>query len=215
MDQGTSYRTVKGPASVELVINKSRFIGQCFPISTESEALEKLAALRKQYWDATHNCYAYSVGKKGEIARFSDDGEPGGTAGMPMMDALRGAGVTDVLCVVTRYFGGILLGTGGLVRAYSKSCSEAIRAAGIVRMTPCDLVEFHVPYHQWAMFQQEARKQGATLGPEYGEMVRCIAAIEAEKTKIFLDAVYDQSAGSLTGQVIDREYRPLEDHEEG
>ncbi len=215
MDQGTSYRTVKGPASVELVINKSRFIGQCFPITTESEALEKLAALRKQYWDATHNCYAYSVGKKGEIARFSDDGEPGGTAGMPMMDALRGAGVTDVLCVVTRYFGGILLGTGGLVRAYSKSCSEAIRAAGIVRMTPCDLVEFHVPYHQWAMFQQEARKQGAALGPEYGEMVRCIAAIEAEKTKIFLDAVYDQSAGSLTGQVIGREYRPLEDHEEG
>ena len=193
MDQGTSYRTVKGPASVELVINKSRFIGQCFPITTESEALEKLAALRK----------------------LSDDGEPGGTAGMPMMDALRGAGVTDVLCVVTRYFGGILLGTGGLVRAYSKSCSEAIRAAGIVRMTPCDLVEFHVPYHQWAMFQQEARKQGATLGPEYGEMVRCIAAIEAEKTKSFMDAVYDQSAGSLTGQVIDREYRPLEDHEEG
>ena len=102
MDQGTSYRTVKGPASVELVINKSRFIGQCFPITTEIEALEKLAALRKQYWDATHNCYAYSVGKKGEIARFSDDGEPGGTAGMPMMDALRGAGVTDVLCAVTR-----------------------------------------------------------------------------------------------------------------
>ena len=194
MDQGTSYRTVKGPASVELVINKSRFIGQCFPISTESEALEKLAALRKQYWDATHNCYAYSVGKKGEIARFSDDGEPGGTAGMPMMDALRG---------------------GGLVRAYSKSCSEAIRAAGVVRMTPCDFVEFHVPYHQWAMFQQEARKQGVALGPEYGEMVRCIAAIEAEKTKSFMDAVYDQSAGSLTGQVIDREYRPLEDHEEG
>ena len=215
MDQGTSYRTVKGPASVELVINKSRFIGQCFPITTESEALEKLAALRKQYWDATHNCYAYSVGKKGEIARFSDDGEPGGTAGMPMMDALRGAGVTDVLCVVTRYFGGILLGTGGLVRAYSRSCSEAIRAAGIVRMTPCDLVAFQVPYHQWAMFQQEARKQGASLGPEYGEKVSCIAAVEAEKTKTFMDAVYDQSAGSLTGQVIGREYRPLEDHEEG
>ena len=214
MDQMAGYRTVKAPANIELVINKSRFIGQCFPISTEAEALEMLAILRKKYWDATHNCYAYSVGQKGEIARFSDDGEPGGTAGMPMMDALRGAGVTDVLCVVTRYFGGILLGTGGLVRAYSRACAEAIRAAGIVRMTPCDLVEFSVPYAQWSLFQQEARKQGATLTPEYGETVHCVAAIEAGKTKAFLDAVFDQTSGSLTGTVAGREYRTLEDHED-
>ena len=214
MDQKAGYRTVKAPANIELVINKSRFIGQCFPISTEAEALEMLAILRKKYWDATHNCYAYSVGQKGEIARFSDDGEPGGTAGMPMMDALRGAGVTDVLCVVTRYFGGILLGTGGLVRAYSRACAEAIRAAGIVRMTPCDLVEFSVPYAQWSLFQQEARKQGATLTPEYGEAVHCVAAIEAGKTKAFLDAVFDQTSGSLTGTVAGREYRTLEDHED-
>ena len=213
-DQALCYRTVKASASIELVINKSRFIGQCFPVSSENEAVELLAQIRKRYWDATHNCYAYSVGKKGEIARFSDDGEPGGTAGMPMMDALRGANVTDVLCVVTRYFGGILLGTGGLVRAYSRSCAEAIRAAGIVRMAPCDLVTFFVPYPQWTMFQQEARKQGVSLSPEYGEMIRCVAACEADKTKAFLDAVFDQSAGSLTGELIGREYRPLEDHEE-
>ncbi len=214
MDQAACYRTVKAPASIELLINKSRFIGQCFPISSESEALDKLAALRKQYWDATHNCYAYSVGRKGEIARFSDDGEPGGTAGMPMMDALRGAGVTDVLCVVTRYFGGILLGTGGLVRAYSRSCSEAIRAAGIVRMAPCDMVEFDVPYHQWAMFQQEARRQGAVLSPDYGEKIRCVATVETERTKAFLDSVYDGSAGSLTGRKVGCEYRPLDDYED-
>ena len=214
MDNFTGYRTVKAPASVELVINKSRFIGQCFPVSMEGEALEKLAAIRRQYWDATHNCYAYSVGQKGEIARFSDDGEPGGTAGMPMMDALRGAGVTNVLCVVTRYFGGILLGTGGLVRAYARSCSEAIRAAGVVRMVPCDLIEFDVPYHQWTMLQQEARRREASLTPEYGEKIRCVAAVEAQQTKTFLDAVYDQSAGSLTGRVLGREYRPLEDHED-
>lgn len=214
MDQPACYRTVKASASIELIINKSRFIGQCFPISSESEAIDKLAVLRKQYWDATHNCYAYSVGKKGEIARFSDDGEPGGTAGMPMMDALRGAGVTDVLCVVTRYFGGILLGTGGLVRAYSKSCSEAIRAAGIVRMAPCDLIAFDVPYHQWAIFQQEARKQGATVSPEYGERIYCVATVEKGRTKTFMDAVYNESAGTLTGRCIGSEYRPLEDHED-
>ena len=154
------------------------------------------------------------MGEKGEIARFSDDGEPGGTAGMPMMDALRGAGVTNVLCVVTRYFGGILLGTGGLVRAYSRSCSEAIRAAGVVRMALCDSIEYSVPYPQWAMFQAEARKQGASLMPEYGEVVRCVTVIEAEKTKAFTDAVFDQSAGSLTGTVRGREYRPLDEHEE-
>ena len=214
MDQNAGFRTVKAPASVELVINKSRFIGQCFPISSEEQALELLSQLRKRYWDATHNCYAYSVGQKGEIARFSDDGEPGGTAGMPMMDALRGAGVTDVLCVVTRYFGGVLLGTGGLVRAYSRACAEAIRAAGIVRMAPCDLVEFDVPYAQWALLQQEARRQGATLSPAYGEKVRCLAVIEAGRTKAFLDAVFDQSAGSLTGTVTGREYRSVEEHED-
>ena len=214
MAQDTGYRTVKAPSSVELVIQKSRFIGQCFPIASEEEALELLTSLRKKYWDATHNCYAYSVGQKGEIARFSDDGEPGGTAGMPMMDALRGAGVTNVLCVVTRYFGGILLGTGGLVRAYSRSCSEAIRAAGVVRMALCDSIEYSVPYPQWAMFQAEARKQGASLMPEYGEVVRCVTVIEAEKTKAFTDAVFDQSAGSLTGTVWGHEYRPLDEHEE-
>ena len=215
MSDAPSFRTVRAAASVELVINRSQFIGQCFPVSSEAEALDILQGLRKKYWDATHNCYAYSVGQKGEIARFSDDGEPGGTAGMPMMDALRGAGVTNALCVVTRYFGGILLGTGGLVRAYSRACAEAIRAAGVVRMAPCDLVEFCVPYAQWTMFQQEARRQGAPLEPEYGELVRCVAAVEAEKTDAFLSSIFDLSAGTLTGRRVGFEYRAVEDHEEG
>ena len=215
MNESAGFRTVRAPASVELVINRSRFIGQCYPISSEGEALEKLAELRKTYWDATHNCYAYSIGARGEIARFSDDGEPGGTAGMPMMDALRGAGVTDVLCVVTRYFGGVLLGTGGLVRAYSRSCAEAIRVAGVVRMAPCDLMEFLVPYPQWALFQQAALRYGAALEPEYGELVRCVVAVEAVRTDAFCNAVFDQSAGTLTGNRIGREYRSVEDHEEG
>ena len=215
MSDAPSFRTVRAAASVELVINRSRFIGQCFPVSSEAEALDILQGLRKKYWDATHNCYAYSVGQKGEIARFSDDGEPGGTAGMPMMDALRGAGVTNALCVVTRYFGGILLGTGGLVRAYSRACAEAIRAAGVVRMASCDLVEFSVPYAQWTMFQQEARRQGAPLEPEYGELVRCVAAVEAEKADAFLSSIFDLSAGTLTGRRVGFEYRAMEDHEEG
>lgn len=214
MDETAGFRTVKAPSSVELVINRSRFIGQCFPISSEEEALEQLSLIRKRYWDATHNCYAYSVGQKGESARFSDDGEPGGTAGMPMMDAIRGAGVTNVLCVVTRYFGGVLLGTGGLVRAYSRAAAESIRAAETVRMALCDRILFCVPYAQWSLFQQEAKKQGAMLSPEYGEHVSCIATIEDDKARLFLDAVFDVSSGTLTGQVLDREFRAVEEHED-
>jgi len=213
MAESASYRTVKTPSGIEIVINRSRFIGQCIPLRSEAAALEQLAAIRKRYWDATHNCYAYSIGQKGEIARFSDDGEPGGTAGMPMMDALRGAGVTDVLCVVTRYFGGILLGTGGLVRAYGRACSEAIRAAGVVRMVPCDLVEFEVAYPQWALFGQVARRFGADLSPEYGGAVRCLAAVDATRTEAFLREVFDQSAGTLQGKLAGREYRPKEEDE--
>ena len=213
MAGSASYRTVKAPATIEIVVNRSRFIGQCIPVSSEAEALDTLSAIRKRYWDATHNCYAYSIGQKGEIARFSDDGEPGGTAGMPMMDALRGAGVTDVLCVVTRYFGGILLGTGGLVRAYGRTCSEAIQAAGVVRMVPCDLVRFEVPYAQWSLFQQVSRKHEADLAPEYEGVIRCVAAVEAARTDALLRDVFDQSAGTLNGTVAGREYRPKDENE--
>ena len=213
MSPANSYLTVKTSASTELVINKSRFIGQCIPISSEEEGLEQLAQIRKRYWDATHNCYAYSVGRTGEIARFSDDGEPGGTAGMPMMDVLQSIGLTNVICVVTRYFGGILLGTGGLVRAYSRCCSETIHKAGVLRMALCDLSEYLVPYHQWPMFQKEAKRLGVQLSPEYGEKVRCIVITESEMTNKFKDAVFDLSAGSLTGNILDHEFCPVEEHE--
>ena len=209
----TEYFVPSGDGSAEYTEKRSRFIGQTLPVQTEEEAQAFIARIRKENRDARHNCYAYITGPEGSIEKCSDDGEPSRTAGMPMMDALRGAGVTDVLCVVTRYFGGILLGTGGLVRAYSRTCAEAISAAGILRMAPCDLVAFSVPYAQWAMFQQEARKHGASLSPEYGEVVRCTIAVETGKTKAFLDAVFDQSAGTLTGERSGSEYRPIEDNE--
>ncbi len=207
------YKTLKQSASDEFIVNKSRFIGYACPCRTEEEALAFLKAIREKHKDATHNCYAYVIGENAGIMRYSDDGEPGGTAGLPMIDALRGAGVTNVLCVVTRYFGGVLLGTGGLVRAYSRACSEAICAAGVVRMAPCDAVEFMVPYAQWTMFQQEARKHNVALSAEYEEAVKCVALIETDRTPAFLDAVFDQSAGTLTGIVKGCAYLPLEDHE--
>ena len=118
------YKSVKQCSEAEYTVNRSRFIGRCFPVESEEAALCLLGDIRKKHWDATHNCFAYRIGENA-AARFSDDGEPGGTAGKPIMDVLTGRGLTNVLCVVTRYFGGILLGAGGLVRAYSKSAVAA------------------------------------------------------------------------------------------
>ena len=130
------YRTICQPGEVEHIIKKSRFIGAAYPVQTVEEALSLLETIRKRYWDATHNCYAYIIGENGEQKRFSDDGEPQGTAGMPMLDVLQKKDVTNLLVVVTRYFGGTLLGAGGLVRAYAGAAGAAVDAAGVTVMTP-------------------------------------------------------------------------------
>ena len=134
-----SYRTLAGPGRDEVIIQKSRFIGQAWPCATEEEALGRLREVREQTRDARHHCYAYIIGKNEGILRYSDDGEPGGTAGMPILSLLRSEHLVDCCCIVTRYFGGILLGTGGLVRAYTQGCRIALDAARIVRMEIQDL----------------------------------------------------------------------------
>ncbi|MBO7665935.1 MAG: YigZ family protein [Clostridia bacterium] len=131
-----NYLSVFRAAMAEFTERKSVFIGSAAPVSTEEEALEFVNSLRKKYADATHNVYAYIV-RENNACRFSDDGEPHGTAGMPVLDVLRKEGLTDVAVVVTRYFGGILLGTGGLVRAYTASAKQAIDAAGRAEWAKC------------------------------------------------------------------------------
>ncbi len=144
-----SYLTLGSSAEDRFTVQKSIFIGRARPCSTEEEALAFIARAREDYRDAKHHCYAYIIGQNEGIMRYSDDGEPGGTAGMPMISLLRAGGLVDCCAVVTRYFGGILLGTGGLVRAYTQGCKIALEAAGIVRMdlTCRDLCE--VPYPRW------------------------------------------------------------------
>ena len=132
----TGYRTVERESRIELVERKSRFIGWCFPIASEEEALAHLSSIRKQHHDASHNCWAYRLTPNGSVARYSDDGEPGGTAGMPILNAITGRELTDVLVIVTRYFGGILLGAGGLTRTYGKSAGMALEEAGLIQMLP-------------------------------------------------------------------------------
>ena len=128
----TSYDTVYTGGSDEIVEKKSRFIAQVFPVKTEEEVMQLLEAARKKYWDARHNCYAFVLGADGEISRCSDDGEPSGTAGRPILEVLTKRGLKDVLVIVTRYFGGTLLGTGGLVRAYSQAAQAGLAASCII-----------------------------------------------------------------------------------
>ena len=120
----------------ELIEKKSRFIATVKPVDSEDEALEFIAGLKKKYWNATHNCFAFVIGERQEIQRCSDDGEPQGTAGRPMLDVLLGEEVHNVAVVVTRYFGGTLLGTGGLVRAYSRSVQEGLKQSIIIEKIP-------------------------------------------------------------------------------
>ncbi len=126
------YRIAYKGGEGEVIEKKSRFIATVFPVDTEDDANTFIQAMKKKYWDASHNCFAYLIGEKHQTQRCSDDGEPSGTAGRPMLEVLLGEDIHNVLVVVTRYFGGTLLGTGGLVRAYSKACKEGIENSVIL-----------------------------------------------------------------------------------
>ena len=151
------YKTLRQAASDEVIINRSRFIGYASPCETEEEALAFLQAIRTKHKDATHNCYAYVIGRNAGVMRYSDDGEPGGTAGLPMMEVLKAQGVVNCCVVVTRYFGGVLLGAGGLVRAYTQGTVIALKAAQVVVMEPSCQYLCEVPYPLWDKVQHAMR----------------------------------------------------------
>jgi uncharacterized YigZ family protein len=141
-------RTIAKPGSIELIVKKSRFICTVQRATSEDDARNQLGALKKHYWDANHNCSAWILGDRGELRRSNDDGEPGGTAGAPMLHVLDTRRVTDTLAVVTRYFGGTLLGAGGLIRAYGQAVSNAIDAVGIVERVPLTVVAVEAPHDE-------------------------------------------------------------------
>lgn len=204
-----AYRTVKQPGEAELVIKRSRFIGRCFPVADEQEALRLLEQVRRQHWDATHNCYAYSVGVSGACARYSDDGEPSGTAGLPMMEALRRSGVTDALVVVTRYFGGILLGAGGLVRAYSAAAAAAVRSAGEVEMRECVRLSLETPYPLWGRVEPLLRERAQLDEVRYEAAVHAAAWVRQEQSDALVRALIDRTDGRVVPTPGARMLRPF------
>lgn len=157
------YKTVRRAASDAFIINKSRFIGYASPAETEEEALAFLQSIRQKHKDATHNCYAYIIGLNAGIMRYSDDGEPGGTAGMPIMEVLKAQGVVNVCVVATRYFGGVLLGAGGLVRAYTQVSVVALKAAEVVTMEPSVRYLCEVAYPLWDRVHHALKAQPVQL----------------------------------------------------
>ncbi len=199
-----SYKTVKTQAETEIVIQRSRFIGRCFPVGDEGEALALLGDIRKKNWDATHNCFAYRIGDTGGTARFSDDGEPGGTAGKPIMDVLMGKELVNTLVVVTRYFGGILLGAGGLVRAYSRSAAEACSEAGMVEMRAGKRFELTVEYPRYGAIEALLRERAQILQTEFGAEVKIEAIASEETAEGLIAAIIDRCDGRcaphLTGE---------------
>lgn len=186
----------------EVVEKKSRFIASIFPVHSEEEALEYISRIRKKYYDARHNCFAYVIGEKNETERCSDDGEPSGTAGRPMLDVLTGQGLHDVLVVVTRYFGGTLLGTGGLVRAYSAAVKEGLAHCRIQEKIRGCLVTFETDYNGLGKVQYIAAGMGLTeQESRYGEKVELVYVVPMEKVEALEREVTEKTGGRT---VIDR-----------
>lgn len=176
----SSYKTIEGTAAAEVVEKKSRFIAQLAHVECEEDALEFLQKVRTEHAQARHNVYAYVL--RGGRVRYSDDGEPPQTSGMPTYEALAHAELVDVVCVTTRYFGGTLLGTGGLVRAYTQACQEAVAAAKVVTVSQCRDVAVRVPYDLYQPVLRAAEGEGAAVASsDFNDGVDLVFRSLAEK----------------------------------
>ncbi len=190
----------------EFVEKKSRFIGRIWHTESEEEALARIEEMRKQHYDATHNVWAYII-KDGPV-RFSDDGEPGGTAGMPTLQVLQRENLFNVTCVVTRYFGGILLGAGGLVRAYAKGAKIAVDAAGKSMKRVWTVLYLPVPYNWYERIKLEIAAFGGIIrDTQFGQDVELEVLLPESQTTPFLDRLTDMSAATLEALVTGQEYR--------
>lgn len=195
------YRTLYKGGVGEIVEKKSRFIATVRNIETEEEALSVIADLKKQYWDASHNCYAFVAGRNQELQRCSDDGEPNGTAGRPMLEVLLREDIHNLVVVVTRYFGGILLGTGGLLRAYQKAVREGLANSTIIEKRAGQLLEVHTDYNGIGKIQYIAAQRNIFAAEtEYTDKVLVKLMVPSEKLEEFKKAVTEGTSGTARYQ---------------
>lgn len=192
----TQYKTVAGYGEDEIIIERSRFIGYCTRATTEEEAVAFINTIKKKHWDATHNCSAFVIGENDQIQRSSDDGEPSGTAGKPILECIKKNGVKDTVVVVTRYFGGIKLGAGGLVRAYTQGCVVGLKAAGIVAQILHQDITVTVDYHWWGKIENELRLgQHRVADTVYTDKVAVTVEIPTGEEDAFVERFTDLTNG--------------------
>ncbi len=200
------YRTVKSQACAEFTERRSRFIGAAKPVATEEEALAFINAVKAEHWNATHNVYAYSL-RTGQTRRYSDDGEPQGTAGIPTLDVLMKSEVTDTAVVVTRYFGGILLGGGGLVRAYSHAASIALEQAHVITMRPCVTAEVRCDYGGYGRVSTLIPENGGTVDDAvFTDAVTILFHMEGARVPEFQRRLADVTCGRSEAVIIGEKY---------
>lgn len=201
------YKTIRRKGADEVIINKSRFIGYACPVETEEEALTFLKEIRTKHKDATHNCYAYAIGQNMGIMRYSDDGEPGGTAGLPMMEVIKNQNVTNVCVVVTRYFGGVLLGAGGLVRAYTQGTVIALKAAQVVVMEKSCRYLCEVSYPLWDRVTHALKSQPVQLlSSEFSTAVTFSLLMREKDAEPVLQALVQLTEGQIEYMLEDEDY---------
>lgn len=208
------YKTIYEGGQGEIVEKKSRFLAEVRLVKSEEEALKFIEEKKKQYWDATHNCYAYVIGEMKELMRCSDDGEPQGTAGKPMLDVLLGEDLYNTAVVVTRYFGGTLLGTGGLVRAYSKAVQEGIKESRVITKYHGILTEIGIDYTGVGKLQYLfAKNQIPIIDSQYAEDVKMQILIPAKEEGMIKKAVTEATNARATVTDIKELYFAVSDGE--
>ncbi|KHD86409.1 YigZ family protein [Bacillus ginsengihumi] len=201
------YLTVKGEGTHEIIIQKSRFIAHVNRVTTEEEAQNFILTIKKEHWNATHNCSAYMIGEQNQIQKASDDGEPSGTAGVPILEVLKKKDLKDTAVVVTRYFGGIKLGAGGLIRAYSKSTSEGIDHTGIVKRILVCIVHTKIDYTWLGKVENELRSSIFNNIKEinYLDQVEILTYVETDQVEAFIEWMTELTNGQAAiteGEVL-------------
>ena len=205
----TEYYIPTASAEAELVEKRSRFIGQVKPVETEEEARAFVEQVKKKHYDARHNCWCYRL-RDGGVERYSDDGEPQGTAGQPMLNVFQREEVTNVVCVVTRYFGGVLLGAGGLVRAYTQSAKDALDAAGISVVRRWVEVTVPCPYSFFERLRLEVEAHGGVLGEtEYAADVTVHALLPEGQVEAFSARMTELTAGGTAVQILGEAFKAV------
>lgn len=208
MAQDLLYTSVAGDATAEITEKKSRFIAHIRHVETEEEATEFIDKIRKAHYSARHNVYAYILSSG--IKKYTDDGEPSKTAGLPILEMLEKQGITDVVCVVTRYFGGTLLGTGGLVRAYTEAAKLGVEQAGVVTMNSCDLLELCVPYSSLGSVEYILKNTGAVCEDKnYAESITLIVSVECSKTEALLNSIKNDFSNTVKVHMKGQVYRKI------